>query len=105
MGDLVQMQPRGHYLANEAVLLAGVSGRTNRPVGEAWLHPRFAVRPSRLSANRPSTNSCTDVGEKRNVLLELLELARSMGFGAPYGPRSAKQKSGATLRPLRMGRR
>jgi uncharacterized protein (DUF433 family) len=71
MANVVEMPPRGHYLANEVGLLAGVSGER---IGQ-WARRKY-IRASQSMAN-PHVYSYQDVGEAM-VVHELLDLGADL---------------------------
>lgn len=71
MATVVEMPPRGHYLANEVGLLAGVSGER---IGQ-WARRKY-IRASQSMAN-PHVYSYQDVAEAM-LVHELLDLGADL---------------------------
>jgi uncharacterized protein (DUF433 family) len=68
MGDLVSIGPRGHYLAHEAGVLAGVSGNK---IGQ-WARRKYIRSSQSAPGERPRVYSFQDVAEAM-LVHELLE--------------------------------
>lgn len=68
MGQVVQMEPRGHYLANEAGALAGVSGGT---IGQ-WARNGYITASQSRPGDFPLVYSYQDVAEAM-IVHELLD--------------------------------